>query len=94
MQPPTIHCPSHIYTLVVTLNESMSYQQLFLQTESTIVANVTRDDLQDNALLNFKVQVRNSLSEIFEETHITNFCKFSFSLPWLMVTLMNLCRYY
>ena len=50
MQPPTVHCPSHIYTLVVTLNESVSYQLLFLQTESTMVANVTRDNLQENAL--------------------------------------------
>ena len=70
MQPPTIHCP-HIYTLV-TLNVSVSYQQLFLQTESTIVANVTPDNLQDNALLNFKVQVRNFPSEIFKEVHIAN----------------------
>ena len=80
MQPPTVRCPSHIYTLVVTLNESVSYQQLFLQTESTMVANVTRDYLQENALLFFKIQVRNSLSEIFKETHIMNFCKFSFYL--------------
>ena len=95
MQPPTVHCPSHIYTLVVILNESVSCQQLFLQAESTMVANVTPDNLQDNVLLNFKIQVRNSLSETFEETHITNFCKFSFYLPWLMVTLMSLiCRYY
>lgn len=88
MQLPTIHCATHTYALVVTLNESLSYKQQFLQTESTMVASVKPDNLHDNAALSFKVQVRNSLSEIFKETHITNFCKFSFCscilVNWLL----------
>ena len=78
MQPPTVHCPTHTYALVVTLNGSVSYKQLFSQTESTMVANVTPDNLRDNTALNFKVQVKNPLSDIFDETHITHFCKSSF----------------
>ena len=74
MQPP-VYCPTHIYTLVVMLNETESYQQLFTPSDSIIVANVSPDYLQDNTLLNLKVLVGNTFSDNFYESGITNLCK-------------------
>jgi hypothetical protein len=78
MQPP-IYCPAHIYTLIVSgpdlFNETESYQQLFTPTESTMVARVTPDNLQDNSQLIFKVLIQNSLTETLYETGATIFCK-------------------
>ena len=81
MQPLT-YCPTHVYTLIVSglSNESEAYQQLFTPTESTMVASVMPDNLQDNTLLTFKVLVRNSLSETFYETSATMLCKSHFLL--------------
>ena len=99
MQPPT-YCPTHIYMLVVTLNESVSYQQLFTPTKSTVMAASVTPDLHDNVPLNFKVQVRNSLSDTFYETGITRLCKYTFTFNSsshavvVSVSLMHVCRHH
>ena len=77
MQQP-MFCPIHLYTLVIILNETESYQQLLPPHEDTIVANVSPEYLPDNALLNVKVLVRNTFSNIFYETGPTKLCKYIF----------------
>ena len=74
MQLPT-SCRTYVYTLVITLNETESYQQQFTSSESSIIANVTSDYLQDNALLSFKVLIGNTFNDTFYETSVTKLCK-------------------
>ena len=74
MQLPT-SCLTYVYTLVITLNETESYQQQFTSSESSIIANVTSDYLQDNALLSFKVLIGNTFNDMFYKTSVTKLCK-------------------
>ena len=75
MQLPTSCHTYYVYTLVITLNETESYQQQFTSSESNIIANVTSDFLQDNALLGFKVLIGNTFNDTFYETSVTKLCK-------------------
>ena len=75
MQLPTSCRTYYVYTLVITLNETESYQQQFTSSESSIIANVTSDYLQDNALLSFKVLIGNTFNDTFYKTSVTKLCK-------------------
>ena len=74
MQLPT-SCRTYAYTLVIILNETESYQQQFTSSESSIIANVTSDYLQDNTLLSFKVLIGNTFNDTFYKTSVTKLCK-------------------
>ena len=73
MQLPTYQCSTHIYTLIIMLNETELYQQLFTLTDGTIVAP---EYLQDNSLLSLKVLVGNIFNDTFYETGATEICKY------------------
>ena len=76
MQPPT-YCPAHVYTLIISglSNKTEPYQRLFTPSESVIAASAAPDNFEDNARLTFKVLLKNSLSETYDETGATIFCK-------------------
>ena len=90
---PTAFCHTHVYILIVSglSNETEPYQheQLFTPFESTMVASVMPDNLQDNSQLTFKVLIKNSLTETLYETAATILCK---SHEFLLATYCSKLR--